>query len=636
MPNVTCSVYQRDGSTLVGDLTLAKGIEATWGERSNNSGSLTLPFGSAQAGWLLADAPRIVRVFLDVGTGPEAVFDWIVERFQRDLSDESGGTFRFSGSGLRAAMVAGQVRPYTDCSPTGVVQSRNLGFADPSYDTSGLPNAESYGVHGMQQSVFGDVPRAPGFPDKAAEFIWSVADGAPTPVGRNLLFSPTFEVDEDGLYVMSIQADDEYISYLVGEEIGRGAGFYRWRDGFDTYLLELCAGVEYEWVIDAKNPANPGGQQSNIAWALGTLGPASADGKPQAQNEIVEILTDHTAGVFILRPIISVEGVEVAPNTTPSELQSFLDALLGPNRVEVSAAETGDGWRIEFVGFLANITIPIHLTDVNLSGGTFLSKVPIQDGSSSSRVMHTDTNWTVVAYPEDPVGLNAYELASLVVGEAVGRGDTILEHVTYGTMDATVDALGTAWGFEIELEVSPYTTKVSSILTLIEQQGYDLWFEPGWVLQIAQDRAENRTPNAVDLSTVPAGTGTSWKGERVVANTVTSDSKGGIIEAESATSQAKHGRWEEHFTTPDGSDPAANAWLSAYLSDVDEFYIEGTVEWPADEPGTPVIGDDVDWADTVTAELPGGTTGDARVVAIGLRVDDDNDAVTYRAIYVPQ
>lgn len=632
MPAVTCSVYQRDGSTLIGDLTLAKGIDATWGERANNNGSLTLPVGSEQAGWLLADAPRVVRVFLD----GEAVFDWIVERFQRDLDDESGGTFRFSGSGLRAASVAGQVRPATDCSPTGQVMARSLGIAEPTRSLADTVPVESWGTWSQQPDEWGDEVRAPGFPDRAAEFIWSTAE-IPVDVGHVIMFSPDFTVDADGVYVMSIVVDEEYDTYLAGEHIGAFRGRFLWRDGFDTYVLDLCAGETYRWVIDGYNAPRPSAD-TNTAWALGTIGPATAEGLPTAQNHIVEVETDATVGTFYLRPVVASDPVEVAPNTTAEDLEAFLDAALEPWTGTPSGNVTVTGsnpWTIEFTGRLANIGVPIYLDGTNLADGDVYQE-PVQQGGSSSRVMHTDTNWTCIAYPTDPVGLNAYALASLVIGEAQARGDTILDHITYGTMDDSVDARGTAWGFEIEVEVSPYTTTVASILTLIEQQGYDLWFEPGWVLQIAQDRAEDRTPNAVDLSAVSAGTGTSWKGERIVANVATSDSKGSIIEVTSAASVSKHGRWEEHFTTPDGSDPAATSWLTAYLDDVDNYYVEGTVEWSADEPGAPVIGDDVDWADTVTAELPDGTTGDARVVAIGLRVDDENDAVTYRAVYVPQ
>lgn len=636
MASVTCSVYEGDGSTLVGDLTLASGIDATWGERSNDSGSLSLPYGSTQAGWLLADAPRIVRVFLDVGAGPVGVFDWIVERYQRDLDDESGGTFRFSGSGLRAGLAAGQVRPYApDCLPTQQVQARNLGFADPSFDTTGLPNVVSYGVHGQQASIdeFDDTPRAPGFPDKSAAFIWSEL-GPPTPEGRVIMFSPTFTVAEDGRYIMSIQVDDDYITYLVGEEIGRNSGFYRWRDGFDTYVVDLCTGVNYRWVIDGKNPLNPN-PSGNVAWALGTIGPAGPDGKPQAQNHIVEVTHDATGGSYSFRPIVAPNPVTIDYNESAASVQADLDAELGPNRVEVTSIT--DGLRFEFVGFLANITVPVEIDTTALTGYSFFQEATVQDGESSSAVMATSVNWTAVAYPTDPVGLNAYELASLVIGEAQARGDSPLDPITYGgTIDATQDSRGVAWGFDLELTVSPYTTSVASILTLIEQQGYDVWFEPGWVLHIADDKATGRTPNAVDLTAVAAGEGTSWKGERVVVNVGTTDSDDGIVERDSASSITKHGRWEEHLSTPRGSGGSAGSWLSSYVADLDEHYTEGTVEWSADEPGAPDVLDDVQWADTVTAEYPDGTTGDARVVAVGLSVDDDNDAVVYRAIVVPQ
>lgn len=325
MVSVTLEAFEGDGSTSLGDLDLASGVDVEDGERQDGQGTCILPVSSSQAAILAADAPRIVRVSVD-GT---AKFDWYVAKGIRRLDTESGGTIAFTGPGLRSVMRAGQVRPIGDCRPTGQVMPRMLGFPDPAYDTTGLPAMVQLVRWREQDSLFGDgVVRAPEFPDPGAYLVWSET-GPPTPVGINIAYSPTFTVDADGFYVLSIQVDEEYEVYLLGEQVGQNTGTFRWRDGYDTYLLELCTGTTYRLVVVGRNIERPN-QQTNIGWILASLGPAAGDGKPAATSEVSGLTTDATGGTFTVRPslVLEANAAEIAPTSTPTDVETLLQAAV--------------------------------------------------------------------------------------------------------------------------------------------------------------------------------------------------------------------------------------------------------------------------------------------------------------------
>lgn len=370
---VTLHLYEPDG-TLVRNLTSARSIRWSEREGTDGSGAATFRFGDpALADLRVPD--RIVIVRID-GTDEWA---WLTRKGVRILSGrnaQNGGEVEVSGPGLRKLLSAARIYPPVDCVISEDLRERTFGVPDPNFDTSGLPNAVSFGTVASQP--FATV-RPAGMPDPTAELITFSTD--PQPECTYYLISPDFTVDADGTYVWCSSADDEYDDWIAGMVLGQSRGAFQWED-FDPYQVYLCAGETFRIVKKVHNLQRTLAS-ANFTWGVGSLVPASGDGKPLADNTIVHADTTATGGTFTL----SVDGTPtggLAHDISATNLQTALEQIVGAGNVTVSGSgQPGRDHRVE-----------VHN---DATGGTFQL---LFDGQATGNIAHDATAATVKAAVE--------------------------------------------------------------------------------------------------------------------------------------------------------------------------------------------------------------------------------------------
>lgn len=324
---VTLHLHEADG-TLVRDLTSATGV--TWSEKegTDGSGSATFHFGDpALADLYVQD--RIVVVKID----GVAEWAWLTRKGVRILSGKAaqvGGQVQVSGPGIRAMLAAAQIQSPVDCVFGEDLRERTFGVPDPSYDSSGLANAVSFGPWSSQPF---DTIRPENFPDREAELI-SLSTSAQGEVTYYLI-SPEFTVPESKVYAWCVAADDEYDAWMSGMVLGQSRGEWQW-DQYDAYNPFLCTGETFRAVLKVHN-LDRTNAADNFTWAIASLVETAGDGKPAAVNTIIHVDTTATGGTFTL----SVNGTAtggLAYDITAANLQTALEQIVGAGNVTVSGS----------------------------------------------------------------------------------------------------------------------------------------------------------------------------------------------------------------------------------------------------------------------------------------------------------
>ena len=296
----------------------------------------------------------------------------------------------------------------------------------------------------------------------------------------------------------------------------------------------------------------------------------------------------------------------------------------------VASGSAGDPYGIEFTGTLANTDV-----DVTASGaGVTLRETQV--GGASVAVIRTDESWRVLAYPDEPPGLNPGVTLRALVEEGAARGVQICNWITFGFTD-THDSKNVPWDTDVFLPVPTHTSSIHDVAAMIEQRGIDVWIAPGWVLHAAQSRGVDRT-GTVDLTGAKLGRQTTWASEHEVRNVLFfQDADGVWYEEEDAASVAVHGRCEEPYSVPEADYEVARQWAQAGLEDAAAQYREFSLI-VVPESGDPYPFNDFDWADLILgpAMQAVGQTATLRVATVTASQLDVNNVTEYTAEVVQQ
>lgn len=211
---IVLKVYERDGTTHVGDLTRDR--HRQWLEELENvgAGSVTVPLGSADAA-LLTDG-RIVKCFLD-GT---ARFAWIVESAEIVVADdgarEAGRLVQFSGRGVLALLERAVVFPELEI---GLVSpdTRFFSPASSDYDDSGWTNAVELKQVSDPAGPWAGAPA--GMANQDAWWIGLAGDSTPGVPPGPRRFRKEFSVGAGagGDHFIELACDDTWILYFDGD-----------------------------------------------------------------------------------------------------------------------------------------------------------------------------------------------------------------------------------------------------------------------------------------------------------------------------------------------------------------------------------------------------------------------------------
>lgn len=264
----------------IGNLDGVAGVSWEEKERAEGGGRLTVPVGHPLAGELTRP-DRIVSVAVD-GT---PVWEWLTRPISRKLADEQGGMIDVAGPGVRALLDAAKVYAIGGCT-LDEQRERTIGYPDPAFDASGLPNVASAGT--VASDPF-DTPRPEDWPDPIMHARYIGAGVGNVAPGDVLLFSPFFTLASGEDMLLHVSADDEYDVWVNGMRIGQSRGPYRWR-GFDVYPLLMCPGT-YRIVMRIHNldRTEATGQPDSPLWGLCALTTATGAGEIDAVTLVSDL-----------------------------------------------------------------------------------------------------------------------------------------------------------------------------------------------------------------------------------------------------------------------------------------------------------------------------------------------------------
>ena len=282
-------------------------------------------------GAALYDGQPIVAVEV----GGSEVFAFVVEPPRQREQTDTGIRESVQGRHVMAVIFdACIVEPPAFVCDELVVPADTIyyGWQHPEYDDSAWLGATSLGT--VEDQPF-PTYRPTDWPSPTSHFIW--VDGNEAPDGAVGYFRKTFTVAADVDVVLVVSADDFYDLYLDGVLLSSSESLFFWKT-FDEIPMNLCAGT-HTLAIRVANAYRP--TATHPAWPLVAVVTADDEGNPASTNQIYEIYTTATGGLFTL----SVSGVAtggLAYNVSSGSMQTALEALstVGAGNVTVTGAGT--------------------------------------------------------------------------------------------------------------------------------------------------------------------------------------------------------------------------------------------------------------------------------------------------------
>lgn len=481
-PSLT--VHDPDGTLLATLTPKAKKGSNRWTDPTGGDGSASMTAKGDIPAAALAE-----RVIVRINNGTKDVFAFVAHGKKRRSLDGPGLTeVDLSGPGVRSILHKGQLlqEDTSDCAEAA--DERWFGWMSGAYDDAAWTAPVS---HGKFVDGPWNTPRPDDWPDPMAEYIGPSLD--PSDPGTVYL-RRTFTTTAEQYVVVVAAADDEYRLFVDGTQILStiGGGPFQWKRA-QQHPMRLCPGT-HTIAMELRNLPRPAGLEStNYLWGLASIYPANADGQPESASQLYKVFHDHSAGTFTLTASYETTTA-LAYNASSAAVQAALEALpsVGAGNVTVTGSGTvSSPWEITFTGDLANVWVLLEGTS-SLTGGTGFEIDEWTRGSYAAAIVHTDTTWSMLAFPASVPGLTPRHILRLALEEAQARGTTDLDHVTIAGTD-TADPTGAAYP-EVVLPVS-LPADVHRVAQLLEELGFPIAMSPGLVLS-----CWNPTTRGADLS----------------------------------------------------------------------------------------------------------------------------------------